>query len=72
MEGLTSWGRGRSFIKPAQLKRERAGTTGGTTAMVQARAEELAVIKGRRASDVTQSDLTQARRELTGTPDAKA
>jgi len=40
--------------------------------MVQARAEELAVIKGRRASDVTQSDLTQARRELTGTPDAKA
>ena len=43
-----------------------------TPAMVQARAEELAVIKGRRASDVTQSDLTQARRELTGTPDAKA
>ena len=37
--------------------------------MVRARAAELAVIKGRSAQDVLQSDLAQARRELTGEPD---
>jgi hypothetical protein len=43
------------------------GTVNETT--VRARAVELAEIIGRSAQDVTQSDLAQARRELTGEPD---
>ena len=40
----------------------RSGTV--TSKMVRDRAEALAVIKGRYASDVTHSDLAQARWEL--------
>jgi len=40
--------------------------------MVQARAGKLAELKGRYACDVTEADLTQARRELMDKTDAKA
>jgi hypothetical protein len=40
-----------------------------TQKMVRTRAEELAKLKGRYASDVTESNLAQARRDLTGKSD---
>ena len=49
------------------------GTTGTVSLkMVRDRAEALAVIKGRYARDVTESDLAQARWELTAGAPAKA
>src|SRR5271154_6969281 len=41
-----------------------------TRKMVQERAVELAIINGRSAKDVSESDWEQAKRELTGEPDA--
>jgi hypothetical protein len=40
-----------------------------TREMVEKRAVELALINGRSAADVSQSDWEQARRELTGEPE---
>jgi hypothetical protein len=61
------------------ILQNKVAVTGKTTGiikitpnMVQAHAGELARLKGRHACDVTESDLAQARRELTGKPDAKA
>jgi hypothetical protein len=56
-------------LKEGVLTENSAGIGTVTRQMVRARAEELAVIKGRSAQDVTESDLAQARRELTGEPD---
>jgi hypothetical protein len=56
-------------LKEGTLTENSAGIGTVTRQMVRARAEELAVIKGRSAHDVTESDLAQARRELTGEPD---
>jgi hypothetical protein len=56
-------------LKEGTLTENSAGIGTVTRQMVRARAEELAVIKGRSAQDVTESDLAQARRELTGEPD---
>jgi hypothetical protein len=56
-------------LKEGTLTENSAGIGTVTRQMVRARAEELAVIKGRSARDVTESDLAQARRELTGEPD---
>jgi hypothetical protein len=41
-----------------------------TRAMVRERAVELAVINGRSAQEVSKADWEQAKRELTGEPDA--
>ncbi|MGA7213966.1 MAG: hypothetical protein WBX20_07160 [Terrimicrobiaceae bacterium] len=46
-----------------------AGIGTVTRGMVRARAVELALINGRTALEVSQSDWEQARRELTGEPD---
>jgi hypothetical protein len=59
------------FTKTAAAK-NTAGSITVTEKMVQARAGKLAELKGRYARDVTESDLAQARRELTGKPDTKA
>ena len=53
-------------FKKAGLVGNAAGSGKVTSKMVQDRAGALAVIKGRYAHDVTESDLTQARRELNG------
>ena len=47
-----------------------AGIGTVTRKMVRERAIELAVINGRPAQDVSKSDWEQAKRELTGEPDA--
>jgi hypothetical protein len=49
-----------------------AGIGTVTPEMVQKRAAELAVINGRAAADVTESDFEQAKRELTGGPELDA
>lgn len=51
------------------LTQNFAGIGPVTRAMVQARAQELAVIAGRAPPHVTQTDYLQARRELTGESD---
>ena len=57
-------------LKEGVLTENSAGLGTVTREMVQARAVELAVINGRSASDVSKSDWEQAKRELTGDPDA--
>ncbi len=57
-------------LKQGALTENSSGLGTVTREMVRERAAELAVIKGRSAHDVTESDLAQARRELTGEPDA--
>jgi hypothetical protein len=57
-------------LKEGTLTENSAGIGTVTAKMVLARAAELAVIDGRPARDVSKSDLEQARRELTGEPDA--
>ena len=47
-----------------------AGLGTVTRRMVRERAAELAVINGRSAKEVSKSDWEQAKRELTGEPDA--
>ncbi|HEV2694377.1 MAG TPA: hypothetical protein VG347_15905 [Verrucomicrobiae bacterium] len=60
-------------MKPNSLKKvafainvDAGGFLRITPKMIQTRAGDLAEIKGRYACDVTEADLTQARRELTG------
>jgi hypothetical protein len=56
-------------LKKGVLTENSAGLGTVTEKMVRERAFELAEIKGRSAQDVTESNLAQARRELTGEPD---
>ena len=57
-------------LKQGLLTENSSGIGTVTRTMVRARAAELAVINGRAARYVSRSDLDQARRELTGQPDA--
>ena len=57
-------------LKQGLLTENSAGIGTVTRKMVRERAVELAVINGRSAMDVSKSDLEQAKRELTGEPDA--
>ena len=57
-------------LKEGLLTQNSAGIGTVTREMVHARAAELAAKDGRPAHNVTVSDLAQARRELTGEPDA--
>jgi hypothetical protein len=56
-------------LKDGVLTENSVGIGTVTQAMVQARAEELAVIDGRLPGEATMSDLVQAKLELTGEPD---
>jgi hypothetical protein len=53
-------------ISEGRLSQKGHGLGTVTEAMVQRRAEELAVINGRTAQNVLSSDVEQARRELMG------
>src|SRR5580658_8259349 len=57
-------------LKEGALTENSAGIGTVTRKMVRERAAELAVINGRSAQDVSKSDWEQAKRELTGEPDA--
>jgi hypothetical protein len=57
-------------LKDGVLTENSAGIGTVTRKMVRKRAVELAVINGRSAHEASKSDLDQARRELTGEPDA--
>ena len=56
-------------LKQGLLTENFAGIGTVTRQMVRERAAELAVIDGRSAQEVSPSDWTQAKRELTGEPD---
>jgi hypothetical protein len=56
-------------LKEGALTDNSAGIGTVTAEMVQARAEELAIIDGRSAKEVTPADLDQAHQHLTGTSD---
>ncbi|MGA9578256.1 MAG: hypothetical protein WBV90_11610, partial [Terrimicrobiaceae bacterium] len=56
-------------LKEGALTENSAGIGTVTRGMVRERAVELALINGRTALEVSQSDWEQARRELTGEPD---
>ena len=56
-------------LKEGVLTENSQGIGTVTPQMVQARAIELAVVDGRRSSEVNHSDSAQAKRELTGEPD---
>ena len=56
-------------LKQGDLTENSAGLGTVTRKMVRERARELAVINGRAARDMSQSDLAQAKRELTGKPE---
>jgi len=56
-------------LKDGALTENSAGIGTVTGQMVRERAVELAVINGRKAKEVSKSDLDQAKRELTGEPD---
>ena len=57
-------------LKDGAVTENSAGLGTVTRAMVRQRAVELALINGRSAQEVSKSDLTQARQELTGEPDS--
>jgi hypothetical protein len=57
-------------LKEGVLTVNSAGIGTVTHKMVRDRAVELAVINGRAAQEITKSDWEQAKRELTGEPDA--
>jgi len=57
-------------LKEGTLTENSAGLGTVTRKMVRERAAELAVINGRSMQDVSKSDWEQAKRELTGEPDA--
>jgi hypothetical protein len=59
-------------LKDGALTENSAGIGTVTREMVQQRAIELAAINGRSAKEVSPSDWEQAKRELTGKPDADA
>ena len=56
-------------LKEGALTENSVGIGTVTRGMVRERAVELALINGRTALEVTESDWEQARRELTGKPD---
>jgi len=56
-------------LKQGTLTEQSAGIGTVTGKMVQERAVELAIINGRSAQDVSQSDWEQAKRELAGESD---
>jgi hypothetical protein len=56
-------------LKEGALTENSAGIGTVTRDMVRKRAVELAVINGRSAQSVSEADLEQAKRELTGEPD---
>jgi hypothetical protein len=57
-------------LKEGALTENSTGIGTVTRKMVRERAVELAVINGHSAQDVSKSDWEQAKRELTGEPDA--
>jgi hypothetical protein len=57
-------------LKDGVLTENSAGIGTVTRKLVRERAVELAVINGRSAREVSKSDWEQAKRELTGEPDA--
>jgi hypothetical protein len=57
-------------LKQGALTENAAGIGTVTRKMVRTRATELALINGRSAQEVLKSDWEQAKRELTGEPDA--
>jgi hypothetical protein len=57
-------------LKEGTLTENSAGLGTVTRKMARERAVELAVINGRSKQDVSKSDWEQAKRELTGEPDA--
>jgi hypothetical protein len=57
-------------LKQGVLTENAAGIGTVTLEMVRKRATELAVIDGRSANEVSQSDLDEAKRELTGEPES--
>jgi hypothetical protein len=57
-------------LKEGTLTENSAGLGTVTRKMVRERAVELAVINGRSKEEVSKSDWEQAKRELTGEPDA--
>ena len=57
-------------LKQGALTENSTGIGTVTRKMVRERAVELAVINGHAAQDVSKSDWEQAKRELTGEPDA--
>jgi hypothetical protein len=57
-------------LKEGALTENSAGLGTVTPEMVKKRAVELAAIDGRPAHDMSDSDWQQAKRELTGEPDA--
>jgi len=56
-------------LKQGDLMENSAGLGTVTRKMVRDRARELAVIDGRAEREMSQSDLAQAKRELTGKPE---
>lgn len=56
-------------LKQGLLTENSAGIGSVTRQMVRERAEELALIGGRPAAEVSKADWAQAKRELTGEPD---
>jgi hypothetical protein len=57
-------------LKEGALTENSVGIGTVTRSMVRKRAVELAVINGRTAQEASKSDWEQAKRELTGEPDA--
>lgn len=57
-------------LKQGVLTEHSAGIGTVNRKMVRERAVELAIINGRSAQEVSKSDWEQAKRELTGEPDA--
>ena len=57
-------------LKQGSLTENSSGIGTVTRKMVRKRAAELAMINPRSAHDVSKSDLEEAKRELTGEPDA--
>jgi hypothetical protein len=60
------WGMKTNPLKDGNLTENSAGIGTVTRKMVQERAVELAIIDGRTAQEVRESDWVQAKRELTG------
>ena len=60
----------RKLIEEGKLSENSVGIGTVTRGMVRERAVELAVINGRFAHDASKTDWEQAKRELTGEPDA--
>lgn len=60
----------KNLLKDGQMSENGAGVGTVSRAMVKERAVELALINGRSANEVSQSDWEQAKRELTGGSEA--